>query len=347
MPLFELGFWVQKPPANPPPQAILDGCHNRLVEEQLTDAWERVWQRQFRVAIRTYQILMTSCTLGLFAVLTAGYGTRALRSAACLTLLPAALYFSLNRFDIVPALLTGLSFFLLGRGRFLGSGIFLGAGVAVKAYPILLVPVLLRFLQADRRAVLRWLFGFAAILVVYATLSVTTFGLEGTLAPYRYQLGRALEGFTFFGTVLPEALGSPSTLARSGRLMTLIVAMAALGWQRPADLDTVLRRGAVLLLVFQALQVFYSPQWILWLLPLTVPLAMRQPLLAFPLIALDLATFATFPILYDRMGWFAQPGMFDLGYLTLVWLRLGLFLLLAWMLLFAPRPTVMAGAAAR
>ena len=48
--------------------------------------------------------------------------------------------------------------------------------------------------------------------------------------------------------------------------------MIALCSTRPADLAGVLRRGAVVLIVFIGFSVYFSPQWVLWLAPLCLPL---------------------------------------------------------------------------
>src|SRR5262249_41873295 len=97
---------------------------------------------------------------------------------------------------------------------------------------------------------------------------------------------------------------------------------------RPRDLSGLLRRGAVVLIVFMTVQVFYSPQWVLWVLPLVLPLTDRERGLAWVLFALDLVTFHTFPV-WPPLGpasAFGAEVLFVirfgiLGYLAFVLLR--------------------------
>jgi hypothetical protein len=74
------------------------------------------------------------------------------------------------------------------------------------------------------------------------------------------------------------------------------------------DLRAVLRRCALVLIVFAMLAVFWSPQWILWFLPLTVPLATRRAV-AVAVVVLDLVNYFSFPILF----WILYSGLVEQG----------------------------------
>ena len=56
------------------------------------------------------------------------------------------------------------------------------------------------------------------------------------------------------------------------------------------------------LIVFIGLSVYFSPQWVLWLAPLCLPLARGNRLFTGLLIALDLATYFTFPVFSPVWG---------------------------------------------
>src|SRR5262249_28162587 len=137
------------------------------------DEEENLWRR-FRRAIRVYEALMVLCFFGLVLTLRAGYDrTGALTSDGLLLLLPATLYFTLNRFDVVPTLLTALSLRCLGRRWIVASACFLAAGAMVKVFPAVLAPLMLRYLLPDRRGALRWGAAFvvtAAALVLWPLL---------------------------------------------------------------------------------------------------------------------------------------------------------------------------------
>ncbi|HEY2786303.1 MAG TPA: hypothetical protein VGJ05_15155, partial [Fimbriiglobus sp.] len=67
---------------------------------------------------------------------------------------------------------------------------------------------------------------------------------------------------------------------------------------RPQDLDTVLRRCGLILLPFCALAVFWSPQWLVWFLPILVPLAHNRPWLLLFAVLNDLLSYFNFPIFF-------------------------------------------------
>ncbi len=66
--------------------------------------------------------------------------------------------------------------------------------------------------------------------------------------------------------------------------------IGVLSWPRMPNLASLLRRSAVVLILFQTLLVFYSPQFILWLMPFLLPLSGRHRRLIWLVVSLDLAT---------------------------------------------------------
>ena len=88
-------------------------------------------------------------------------------------------------------------------------------------------------------------------------------------ATYAFQLSRRVDGdWTLYGTVFPEVLGDEGVLGAVLRNGIVLLALAGLAWSRPTELAGLLRRAGVLTLLFISLQVFFSPQWVLWLSPL-------------------------------------------------------------------------------
>src|SRR5207253_1601165 len=101
---------------------------------------------------------------------------------------------------------------------------------------------------------------------------------------------------------------------------------------RPPTVASVLRRCGIVLVVFVNLAVFWSPQWILWFLPIVVPLAGRRWWPIVVTIGLDLVNYLTFPIRNwlwvppeddpARQEWFNWTGD------ALLYTRVGLWVLL-------------------
>src|SRR5262249_40161761 len=92
------------------------------------------------------------------------------------------------------------------------------------------------------------------------------------------------------------------------RLGALGVTATALLYTPIPDLTSLLRRSAVLLLVFVSLAVFFSPQWIVWFVPLLAPLVRTDRRLARSVISLDLIMYLTFPIWF----WMLDIAVTDL-----------------------------------
>jgi hypothetical protein len=307
--LFRLG-WLGQPDLNSFPPAILDGDYNAIVQHTPRDEQERRWWGQFRRAMQVNMLLMVVCGLGLTAVLRAGYDSDGgLSSSGLLLLLPAALYFTLNRFDVVPALLTALSFACLGRRWTVASAVFLAAAMMIKVYPALLIPLVLRYLVPEWRRAGLWILWYIGTALAFLLPTLLLGGWPAVWESVHFQLAREPMPFTAYGPLLPLSLAANDAAGRAFRLGTLALAIVALCWTRPADVASLLRRGAVILIVFIGLSVTFSPQWVLWLAPLCLPLARRDWLLTGLIIALDLATYFTFPVYSPIWGPFDAGGV--------------------------------------
>jgi hypothetical protein len=336
--IFRLAYWLPPDVREPlPPPGLLDACHLNLVDHDLAHdapAIRQLWHK-FRQVIRFYNSLTIGCLLALMAVLVIGYepGGR-LSGPAVLLLLPATLYFSANRFDIIPALLTALSFACLGRRWLAASAVLLGVATLVKVYPVLLSLLVIRYLSDHRKQALTWTLTYGVTILALLGLSVWQAGWEATAAPFRYQVSRNLEGLTLYGPVLPMALGAKTVLGSAFRLGTVAATVLLLSWNRPEDLAGLLRRAAVVLLVFVSLQVFYSPQWLLWFAPLLIPLVRSHKLLIPLIIGLDVVTYITFPVAYD----WSNPEVRLVLMGVLIYLRVLFLVSLALVLLRQPGP---------
>jgi hypothetical protein len=300
--LFRAGFRVQSDwrefkdtPGLIPPGLPDCSYHNIARHIPENENQIAVW-RLFVVASRSYVIVMAVAWMLLIALLEWGYGPGTeLNGGAILLLLPGAAFFILNRFDVIPALLTALSFACLGRRRFVGAALFLGLATVVKVYPILFVPLILRYLWPDRRAVLQFVLAYVAANL--PTLVPGFFGDDwrAIAAPYLFQLTRPAEkGLTIYGCVLPVHLAH-GILGVMFRLTALAAAMVITLATPIPSLSSLLRRCAIVLIAFVTLAVFYSPQWLLWFAPLLLPLVRRDRNIGKSIIALDIVTYLTFP----------------------------------------------------
>jgi hypothetical protein len=168
----------------------------------------------------------------------------------------------------------------------------------IKAYPVLFVPIILRYLWPRRRETI----GFGAAYAATGLLGFVPlfFGadLHAVLAPFRYQFGREPEFvMIIYGFLLPANLAE-GLVGQGFRLGMLALAMSVAIATPIPDMSSLLRRCALILLVVVMLAVFFSPQWILWFAPLLLPLVRKDRALGWCVASLDAISYLIFPIWY-------------------------------------------------
>jgi len=299
--LFQLGL-IGAPGDGPPDvhPAILDdhqffvGCHVPNTPGEV------VQYARFRHALRIYAVLMTLAQLGLMLLIDFGLPRP---SPTWLLILPGFLYCTPSRFDILPAMLVMASVVAADKRRVAVAGLCLGLAVALKMYPLVLAPILLRFTARSWKDAFVWC-GCAAVPVVlsYGAMFLTD-GWEGATVPFKFQLARDPEmEWCFYGKFIPPAMAFKTPLASLLRTAFPLLVSLLCAVRRPDDVYSLLRRCAVALVTFLTLSVFFSPQWWQWLAVLLVPLAARHRWLVLPVVILDLWTYLHFPVLFDSIA---------------------------------------------
>ena len=200
----------------------------------------------------------------------------------------------LTRFDLVPAALVALAAGLMATGRLRSAAFVVGVGIAVKLYPVVLVPLLAIAAwrrRGRREAVVVVALAVAPAVAVY--LPFLILGADGVLDSFGRQLGRPLQIESLGAGVLlalHHAAGVPlewssgsgsqnltGTTAGAVAVLQGIAQIAALalvwvGFARgPASTERLLRFAAAALVAFVALSKVLSPQYLVWLV-LLVPL---------------------------------------------------------------------------
>ena len=255
-------------------------------------------------------------TLFSFLMLVFLFGTIALlykmlperrRWLAFLMLLPASLYFTVNRFDILPAFLCLLSLLLLQRRQFVCSAVVLGIATLTKWYPLLLLPIYLSYDYTARRC-LNWrmilAFGLTCLIIIAPTL--LTGGLDALLVPYLFHAGRGVDMASLPGLVA-FAMENWFNVNPAGPLwfgvftilQVLIVPFSL--FDRMDTFDEVLHWCILILAPFVLFSRIYSPQWLLWLMPMLL-LAARTRKDILGIIFYDVSTYLAFPVTWDFFG---------------------------------------------
>jgi uncharacterized membrane protein len=247
-----------------------------------------------------FKCLMALCgvaTLLLLASLLVRLGVSTARLWAAVLLFalsPLALGpISLNTYDAWPALLTLAALALLLSGRDTAAFALLGAAFAAKVYPVVLVPPAVIFVwrMRCRRIAVRAMAAFAlvAALLIVPFLVVAPHGLAES---FRAQAARSLQVESLGGALLAVAdrlgLYSATVVHRTGHAIsydlvgslpeTLAVlssiaqalAVAAVAWLYLRGRDDPSRLAVAFTAAiagFLALTRFFSPQYLVWLVP--------------------------------------------------------------------------------
>jgi hypothetical protein len=200
----------------------------------------------------------------------------------------------LSRFDLWPASLAVLALAALLHERLALAALALGAAIAAKLWPLVLVPLVIVHVWRTRgpRAAALWAAGVvlvdAAIFLPFAVISPS-----GLRASFHAQLSRPLQLESLGGAVLVAlhhlagtslhvvtSYGSQNlvgTGTHAAEIATTIVGVLALVtvWvlyaRLPADGERLVAHAAAAVAVTLAFGKVFSPQFVIWLIPL-VPL---------------------------------------------------------------------------
>ena len=254
----------------------------------------------YNAAFKVLMALSGIATLAVLAVLLDRIGVAPWRLWTALLLFalsPLALGpISLNTYDAWPALLTLLALLLLISGRATFALGVLGAGFAAKFYPVVLLPPALIFVwrtggrQVAYRALAAFSLVAAAFIVPFLALAP-----HGLAESFRAQAARSLQVESLGGSFLAVAdrlgiydatvvhrtghaisydlVGSlPHALATVSSVLQA-AAVLAVAWLYYRGRDQPLRLGvafAAAVIGFLTFTRFFSPQYLVWVLPLVL-----------------------------------------------------------------------------
>jgi hypothetical protein len=228
--------------------------------------------------------------------------TRTTKLAALAWLAPAPIFFALYRFDIYPAAATLASLFAIKRMAYLRGAAWLGLAIALKGYALFFLPAYVVFIIHQR--------GFAAAIKgsvlavspqIFSMLATFSFaGWEGMLAPFKHHAVRTLNGeSTFdainylFGTSIIPAGIETVWIARCLQIGFAFAAAA----MRPRTFEELVNALLLAALGFMSFSVFYSPQFVLWILPLICFLDSWVILVS--AVLFSWLTYVYFPVIYN------------------------------------------------
>jgi hypothetical protein len=230
---------------------------------------------------------------------------------------------ALSRYDLWPAALAVLALAALLWNRLTLGAVVLAAAIAAKLWPAVIAPVAIAWIwrTRGRRAALRWTATLVAVdAVIFLPFAVLSPG--GLAVPFRDQLARPLQlesiGSAILLTVhhgamhLETTYGSQNLTGSGAHLaavLTTVLEIAALAavWivfaRGPATGERLVRYAAAAAAAFLAFGKVFSPQYVIWLVPLVPLVRGRRGLAAGGLLAVILLlTQSWFPRRYWQLA---------------------------------------------
>ncbi|MBK8783075.1 MAG: DUF2029 domain-containing protein [Anaerolineales bacterium] len=214
--------------------------------------------------------------------------------------LPGPLYFTLYRFDALPAFLCLLALYLIRKQAWNGAAILLGIATLTKWYAVLLIPPLMVHIwSVERKIPWKPLVSYLIACVLIVTPTLLAGGLGALTAPYQFHSGRGIEAASLPGFLLSIAGGS---LPVNGMVFVFLVlqalASAVSFFFFVESAEQFENWSAIILGCFVIFSRIFSPQWILWVLPFLL-LCSRNAADFLLAAAYGVFTYIGFPIVYD------------------------------------------------
>lgn len=263
----------------------------------LSHAWHPLAD-PFESFVWLWVSLMWWAYLGVFALLRRyGHGL-----AWLLWLTPAALHFTLMRFDALPMLATLFALLALRRDHIFAASLWLGLAIALKAYAVVLLPCYGVYVLARRswyRAALECGLVLAPFALAHAIVFVLA-GREVMEAPYRLLALHHLNGESAWDALhLLTGADTRKFLKAMPAVPKYLVLLAgivpALSW--PATFEAFAEAGGAALLASILFLDFQSPQYVLWALPFVAFSNSRREQILF--LVHSFAVYLYFPVAFS------------------------------------------------
>jgi len=222
-------------------------------------------------------------------------------------LLPPALYFAYNRFDILPAFFCVAAFYYASNRRWGAVAVLLSLATFTKWYPILLLPGFFFYARRQERK-FPWemplLFTGTSVLIILPTLLQG--GWSALLHPYLLHGARGME-FAALPVLLSSGLLALFNITINNTIFFALFFVLQLSgpfvslFPRIDSLDTLADYCIVTTGFFILFSRIYSPQWMLWLLPFLV-LSAKDRADRLLIVFYACTSYLGFPVIYDLYG---------------------------------------------
>jgi uncharacterized membrane protein len=194
--------------------------------------------------------------------------------AAMIVFAPTMILAATINWDLIPIALVALAFLAWSKEKPTLTGVFIGLAIASKFYPIVLLIgfILLAWKSNSWRSTINMIAtAFFTLLLVNIPFAIANF--EGWVHFYTFNLGRSIDFGSFWYALtqigLPTIPGNLLNFASTAVFMLLLVAIAILVKKAPKS-PNIAQISFLILAAFVITNKVYSPQYVLWLVPLAV-----------------------------------------------------------------------------
>jgi uncharacterized membrane protein len=229
-------------------------------------------------------------------------------------LAPGVIYFSLFRYDIYPAFFTFLGLLSLKEEKWRRAALMMGVALAFKIYPLFLLPTLLLFCFDKKGLKETFIFGILALapFIVSNLVFLLAAGPDALAVPYRFQALRPFNGESSYDSIwyLASKIGVHADWLfnkKISNILSILFALISPFFLRARSWDELRRVLLINILGFMTLSHFYSPQFVVWLVPFLI--LESDDAVLFLGIAYGFFTYLYFPVTYD----FQLPNSSPLG----------------------------------
>lgn len=224
-----------------------------------------------------------------------------------LMLTPPILYFIVNRFDILPALLCILALNMAQEKKWVPASILLAAATFTKWYPILILPGF--FIYAclqERKFQWKMIVSFTLTSLVILLPTYMMGGMEAVLFPYQFHAGRGLE-FVSLPVIINNLLAALFTTSLSQQVFILVFLALQISspvfllFHRPDTIEKLTHYCILSIAIFIIFARVNSPQWIIWLMPFLI-ISIKNKVDIWVIIVYSIVTYLFFPLCFDACG---------------------------------------------
>jgi len=226
-----------------------------------------------------------------------------------LLFLPPTLYYVLNRFDILPALLCLIAFQKAQKKQWVFASVMLAIATFTKWYPVLLFPGFFVYASiVENKLNWKMVIGFFLTSLVILLPTFLQGGLAAIIAPFQLQIGRSMQ-YVALPLLISSCLVNWSITPQFLQTLFRFLQVSSPFFSVFLQIDTQDKLIEYVILSVSLFMLFSSnnsPQWFLWLMPFLILTIKNWGDILF-VIVYNIITYLFFPIVFNLYGNSSSP----------------------------------------